>query len=733
MTDLDVAPPVREVGTLRTLLRPRSVAVVGASGRPHTLGAQTLDNLVRFGFAGAVYPVNPGYDELARHRCFAALSDVPGPVDLVLVLTPAASTPAVIAQCIEVGAAGAVIFSSGFAELGEQGRRQQEQLARTARQAGLRLLGPNCQGLLHQSSGLVATFSAAVRAGLHPSSGIAYIGQSGAVGGSFLDLSRERGVGLASWVTTGNESDISASEVALELITEPEIHTVAMYLEAIPDGREWQRLLTRAGEVDTQIVVLRSGRSAAGRAAATSHTGAMIGSDTAFTLMCERYGVQEVEDVSGLLDAVVASAPRRRMTGPGVAVVTSSGGAGGLAADQLDAAGLLVAPLAADTRQTLAQLIPAYGSTDNPIDVTAQLFTTDSAAFGAVLSRALADDAVDGALVTLTQVVDDRAADVARAIVSATCQTTKPVGVVWLAAGEQTHEARRLLRAAGVPLFDDISHAARALARVHRSSPTGSTGQRPETGRADGAESGRLAPVLAAAARAGAWVLTEWQGGAVLDAVGVARPDGRLVTSAREAHAAAAGLGGPVALKVQSPDIAHKTEAGAVRVGVAAADVESTFDAMMASVADACPDARIEGVLVQPMAAPGVELVVGVDGPHDGYPPVVTVGLGGVTTELYADIASALAPVSAAEALGMLRGLRGWPLLDGYRGRPPLDVGAAAGAVAALSRAAAALGPALVELEVNPLIVHEHGSTAVDLILRHRPGAAPASAAGAVR
>jgi len=306
--------------------------------------------------------------------------------------------------------------------------------------------------------------------------------------------------------------------------------------------------------------------------------------------------------------------------------------------------------------------------------------------------------------------------------------------VVWLAAVDQTHEARRILRAAGVPLFDDISHAARALARVHRSSPGRSRARRqPEAGRVEGVEGCRLAPVLQVAARAGAWVLTEWQGAAVLDAVGVARPDGRLVMNARDAHSAAQSLGGPVVLKVQSPDIAHKTDVGAVRVGVAAADVESTFEEIIATVGDARPDARIEGVLVQPMAPPGVELVVGVDGPHDGYPPVVTVGLGGITTELYADIVSALAPVSAAEALVMLRELRGWPMLDGYRGRPPLDVDAAAGAVAALSRAAASLGPALVELEVNPLIIHEHGSTAVDLILRHRAVAEPACAAGAVQ
>lgn len=716
---------LREVGSLRRVLHPRSVAVVGASGRPHSLGALTLDNLLRFGFPGQIHPVNPRYDELAGRRCFPSITDIPGPVDLVLVLTPAASTPDVITQCIDVGAAGAVIFSSGFAELGEQGRLQQEQLAQTARDSGLRLLGPNCQGFLHQSSGLVATFSAAVRAGVHASSGVAYVGQSGAVGGSFLALARERGIGLASWVSTGNESDITATEVAVELIEEDEVHTLAMYMEAIPNGRDWQRLLTRAVELDKQVVVLRSGRSPAGRAAATSHTGAMIGPDSAFTLLCEQYGALEVDDLSTLLDTVVALAPARRMSGPGVAVVTSSGGAGGLAADQLDAAGLRMAVLAPDTRQDLAELIPTYGSTDNPVDVTAQLFTQEGADFGAVLSRTLADDAVDGALVTLTQVVDDRAADVATAIVAATSETTKPVGVVWLAATEQTHEARRILRGAGVPIFDDMTHAAGALARLRRRSLPRPLVQHPSP--PDGARR-RLTFLLGEAARSGAWLLSEWQGGAALDALGIARPEGLLVTDAQEAEAAARRFDGPVVLKLQSPNILHKTEIGAVRVGVAADDAAVVFEEISAKVRAARPDAGIDGVLVQAMAAPGVELVIGVQGAQDRYPPVVTVGLGGVTTELYADVVSTLAPISAEDARSLLRRLRGWPLLDGYRGRPRLDVDAAAHAVAALSQAAVALGPQLVELEVNPLIVHEAGATAVDLILRHRADVVPAIA-----
>lgn len=363
-----------------------------------------------------------------------------------------------------------------------------------------------------------------------------------------------------------------------------EVHTLAMHMEAIPNARDWQSLLARAVELDKQVVVLRSGRSPAGRAAATSHTGAMIGHDSAFGLMCDRYGALEVDDLSTLLGTVVTLAPGRRMGGPGVAVVTSSGGAGCLVADQLDAAGLEMAVLAQDTRQELAELIPTYGSTDNP-------------------------------------------ADVANAIVAATIETTKPAGVVWLAATEQNHEAHRILRGSGEPIFDDVAYAASAPARLRRRSMPRPTVRRPSP--PEGTRR-RLTYLLDEAARSGAWLLSEWQGDAALDGLGIARPDGLLVTDAQEAEAAAHRFVGPVVLKLQSPDILHKTEIGAVCVGVAA-DAAVVFEEINETVRAARPDAGIDGVLVQAMAAQGVELVIGFQGAHDRYPPVVTVGLGGVT------------------------------------------------------------------------------------------------------
>ncbi|MGH3424776.1 MAG: acetate--CoA ligase family protein, partial [Nocardioidaceae bacterium] len=578
------APPVP--GSLHRVLHPRTVAVVGASGRPDSLGAQAVENLLRFGFGGDIHLVNPRHRELAGQPCYRSLSEVPGEVDLVLVLTPAATTHEVVAEAVAVGAGGAVVFSSGFAELSESGRREQERLVRTARRGGLRLLGPNCQGFLHQDSRLVATFSAAVRPGVHASSGISYVGQSGAVGGSFLDLARERGVGLASWFSTGNESDITATEIAADVVEQDDVRAIAMYLEAIPAGRDWQRLLERAQQLGKQVVVLRSGRSPAGRAAATSHTGAMIGPDTAFRLTCERYGAYEVENLSALLDAAVALAPGRTMAGAAVGVVTSSGGAGGLAADQLDDAGLVLADLQPRTRAEIAGLIPPYGSTSNPVDVTAQLFTQEGADFASVMRLTLDDDTVDAALVALTQVVDARAVGIARALADAVAGTVKPVCVVWLAATEQTREARRILRDGGVPVFGDLADAARALALLHRRS-TPAAGE--PASRSLDADAVRVidrvlddaaSPDVARsdAARSGAAALTEWQGGPVLDALGIARPRGGLAADAEEAAAVATRLAGPFAVKVQTPDLSHKTDAGGVRLGVPPEQVPQAYE-----------------------------------------------------------------------------------------------------------------------------------------------------------
>ncbi|QRP50208.1 acetate--CoA ligase family protein [Amycolatopsis sp. FDAARGOS 1241] len=685
------------------LLHPRSVAIVGASTRPGSISTQALANLRDFGYAGRVLPVNAKYTELDGLPCYPSLDATPGPVDLALILVPAAAVPGAIDDCVRAGVGTAVVFSSGFGELGAEGLDVQQRLAGAARAGSVRLLGPNCQGLIYRPASLVATFSEAAQAGLGESSGIAYAGQSGAIGGSFLGLARERGIGLTAWASSGNQADLGVADLAAGFLEEDEVRVVAMYLEAIPSGTQWRQLTARARELGKNLVVLRSGRSAAGRRAAASHTGAMIGPDTAFELVSAEHGVIGVTDLDQLLDTVVELAARKPVRGPAVTVVTSSGGAGGIAADWLEEAGLRTGELAADTRRELERFIPAYGSTSNPVDVTAQLFSQDDDSVFDVCRTILGDPGTDVLMVIMTNVTGARAARVARQLVAAAEGAPKPLGVVWLADGNQIAEATKILREHHVPLHDSIGRKAHVLARLYRAGaarPPART--EPVAGTVDGFS--------------GTGVVTESAGAPLLDALGVPRPEGVLVTSPQEAAEAAARLGGRVVLKAQSAGLTHKSEAGGVRVGVT--DAASAYREMVAAVRAARPDVVLDGILVQSLVPPGIELLVGVEGAADGYPPVVTVGFGGVTAEIDQDVVTGLAPLSELDVRVLLTRLRGAPLLRGYRGRPGADVAAVAAAVAALSRYAAGLGDRLAELEINPLIAHPDGVSAADLVLR---------------
>ncbi|MEY8040353.1 acetate--CoA ligase family protein [Saccharopolyspora cebuensis] len=692
---------------LDSVLRPRSVAVVGASPRS-AMAARLTDHLR--GFSGPVYPINPRHREIGGLPCYPSLAALPGPVDLVLVLVPAAGVPAVVEAAGRAGAGAVVVLSSGFAETGESGRAAQEELVALARHHGVRVLGPNCQGLIHRPTGLTATFTAAASAASPADSGIAYVGQSGALGGSFLGLARDRGVGLTAWLSVGNQADVTATEAAGALLADPHVRVLACYLEELPDGAEWAALLDRAAGTGTRVAVLRSGRSATGRRAVASHTGAMVRAGTAFDLLTARSGAVRADDLDELLDASVALTAAARPAGGRIGVVTSSGGAGGLAADHAESAGLALPALAAPTRDRLRPLIPDFGSTANPVDVTAQVIN-DAGQLGAVC-EAVADDAdVDAVLVVLTTLGGRAAVEIAESVRAAAARTGKPYAVAWLYSHEEIAPAAAALRQVGIPVVGTTAAALRLLARLlpARLLPTDS-GRPAATGAPRG-----TAPLLAAAR-------TEAAGGALLDALGIARPRGALVTDPATAADAARELGEHVVLKVQSADLAHKSEVGGVRVGVPAGEAAATARAMLAAVTDAAPAAALDGVLVQELLPRGVELLVSVRGAEHGYPPLVTVGWGGTATELHRDVVSALGPVDPAGATALLRRLRCWPLLAGHRGRPGHDVPAAAAAVAALSSAGQALGPGA-EVEINPLVVHRGGAVAADLVASGPPGA----------
>ncbi len=682
---------------IEAVFHPRAVAVLGASGRAANPFARPLHYLAEYGFDGAIYPVNPGYDELAGMPCYPSLGELPGPVDLVLMLVPATRVVDELPAVAAAGATAVVVFASGFGELAA-GAALQAELVERARELGIRVLGPNCQGVIHTGTNLFGTFTASLESGPVAPGGLAYIGQSGAVGGSILSLAAERGLGVAAWASTGNQADLDAVELARFLVEDDTTRVLALYLESAVDDREFLELAARVRELGKALLVLRSATSAAGARAAASHTGAIIGDDAGYRVIVREYGVVEAEDVDEFIALAHGLVAAPWIVGQRVGVVTTSGGAGSLAADQLSAAGLVVEDLDPTTRAEVGALIPSFGAADNPVDVTAQIFSdSDPSAFVAVCDRVYRASGVDAVLVTLTLVTGTLATRMAEAFVERWPAPEKPVLLVWMAARDQTADARAVLRDAGWPIYDSARQAARVLRALHRPCtepvPVAKDLQVPD-----------IVPPVSGRP------VTEAEGAALLDGAGVRRPSSSLVRDAAQARALRPSS--PSVLKIQAPGVLHKSDRGGVRMDVPPEKVPAVVDELLTTFAD---DAPI-GVLVQERLDAGPELIVGVTKAPGGI-PLLTVGLGGTATEIYRDTATTFAPVSAESAERLIRSLTAAPLLTGYRGGDPVDVAAAAAAVSRISLLAVALGDRLTELEVNPLRLGPSGATALDFLL----------------
>lgn len=692
---------------LAALFRPRSVAIVGMSGKSESLTARPLAFLQRSGFTGELYPVNPNYEVLLGIPCYPSLGAIRGPVDLVLSMVPAAGVADVVRQAGQAGAKAVIVFASGFAEVGPEGVVLQLELAQVAREAGVRVLGPNCQGVINNSLGLIATFTGAADRELPPPSGVAYVGQSGAIGGSVLDLATEIGLGLTAWASTGNQVDLTLVEVATALLDDDEIRVVLMYAEGITDGSSFVALAKKADALGKRLVILRSGRSSVGRKAAASHTGAMLGDDLPLVLTAQHYGVILVDDVDELLAVGAALASTKPMSGRRIGIITTSGGAGILAADHFELHGVEVPELASETQQDLQEFVPDFGAISNPVDVTAQILNmpnwTD--AFANVCATVAKDPSVDAVAVVLTMVTGKQGALLADVLVRTAAGIEKPLLVTWLAGREQTMDGRELFRDHSFPVFPSVGDLARTVAHI---APTVNFAEvTPEVVRVS-----TLPALFDACANGSA------QSEELLGALAVASPHSVIVSNAEDAGRAAGEIGAPVAMKLHSSHLAHKSDVGGVRLGVDPSGAAKVYvELMELASSNEIPD--VEGVLIQEMIPTGVELIIGATSTGDGFPATVTVGIGGITTEIYRDVVSQIAPVTARSARSMIERLRGWPLLNGFRGAAKADVDAAASAVVAVSELIAELSDRAVEFEINPLIVaaEGHGAYAVDVLI----------------
>lgn len=684
---------------MRALLAPRAVAIMGASADPTKAGGRPIAYMRALGYSGRIYPVNPARAEIGGLTCFPDLKAIGAPVDLCIITLPAERVEAALAECAAAKVPAAVVFSSGFAEVGPEGRAIQERMRTLAETHGIALCGPNCLGLVSVAAKVAATFTTALeRRPDLPFGHVGFISQSGAIAAFILALMQDRGFGLSHFITTGNEAALGFTDYALHLLDQPEVKVIAGYVEGLARD-DLLALAAKARARRKPLVLMKVGASAAGARASLAHTGNLVGNDAAYGAAFHQFGILRPQTVDELLDFshVLATQPLPR--GARVGLVTISGGAGILMADWSEALGLDVAPLAADTVARLKPVLPWFATPANPLDTTGRPLW-DAGMLESAITAVANDPGIDMVLVYVGLAPGPALRIGDEILAGARAAGVKPVLVCWLPENEQAAHAK--LHDAGLPIFTEpvrMVKAAAALARHARAAAA----PLPRALRASD-----VLPRIAAPLPPGE-VVGEHAAKRFLKAAGIEITRETLVRSADEAATAAKALGYPVCLKVVSPDIPHRTEIGAVTLDLRSEDqVRAAHDAVRAAALAAVPNARIEGVLVQEMIQGGCELIVSAyRDPKLG--PAVICGLGGILVEVLKDTVMRLAPVSQDEAQAMLGELKGAAILSGVRGAPPVDTAAAVRALCRLSEIIAADAGGIDTIEINPLAVLPRG------------------------
>jgi acetate---CoA ligase (ADP-forming) len=681
-----------ETGLWRALA-PRAVAVVGASPRRGALSGRFVGGLLRHGFPGRIVPVNPNHARVAGLPCAPSLAAA-GEVDLAILAVPRKLVQRSLEECVEHGVAGAVVFASGYAETGEGGRADEDRLAATARTGGVRVIGPNSPGFMNVTDHCCAIASGVSFRDRLDAGPVAIVAQSGGVAGLLAERAQDRGIGLSRVVCPGNEADVTVGEVLSLLAADEATRAVAVYVEGIRDGAGFRAGLEALRAAGTACVVLKAGAAGAAARATAAHTGALATADDALDAVLRRHGAVRVRGLDDLIEAAAVLAAHGPAGSPAVGIVSTSGGAGVVAAEAAERAGLRLPALDGSTRERLREAMPEFASRANPVDMSG-MFVEDPAIFRRSLAAVCADPGLDATVLVLTVQPPGLAEDLARIVIDAAREAPAPPVVLWTA-GAMSEGARGILRAAGIQVCEDPDRCMRALAaRAAWGVPVPP---------ARTAAPVRL-PDLGAAA-------TEPEALAALAAAGLPAVATRHVPDPGALPEALAALGGagPFAVKAVARDLPHKRAAGAVALSVSAGDAPAAYERVVAAARAA--GAHPEGAVVQAMAPPGVETIVGARrDPVLGA--IAMVGLGGVLAESLDDVAVRALPLGEGEAAAMLDELRGRAILDGER----VDRAALAAAVEAVAALAEALGPRLEAVEVNPLIVHPEGASGVDALL----------------
>jgi acetyl coenzyme A synthetase (ADP forming)-like protein len=699
---------------LSPLLAPNTIAVIGASRRKGTIGHQILENLISYGFAGAVFPVNPHARSICAVRAYASIADVPDPVDMAVIVVPKEQVLDIAEQCGRAHVKGLVVISAGFREIGDEGAARETKLMELVRTHGMRMIGPNCMGVVNADPAVSmnATFATA----MPPFGHSAFVSQSGALGLSVLDYAQEYGIGISQFVSVGNKPDVSVNDLLVAWEIDPTIKVILMYVENFGNPRRFLEIASRITKVKP-IIVVKSGRSHAGALAASSHTGALAVDDVAVDAMLTQAGVLRASSVEELFEMAIGFGARAMPRSRRTAVLTNAGGPGILAADALVMYGLQLADLGTTTIESLRPLFPAEASIRNPLDMIA---SATPAGYKAALTALLADPAVDAAMPIFVPPFGVRQEDVAEAIASAAAtQPTKPVFAV-LMGREGLPLGRAELRKAGIPAYIFPESAARALSAINRQVEWAA---RPAANPAPvDVDRDAAKAILNKAMHDGRKSLTEFESLALLRTYGIPVAESRFASRPEDLAAAGEALGYPLVMKLVSPDVSHKTDVGGVRLGIVSeVQLLEAYHELIRNVRERAPGATVNGVLIQQMVIGGQETIVGISR-DPSFGSLVMFGLGGIFVEALQDVIFRMTPIDDAQALEMIKGIQGARVLGGMRGAPPVDHSALATAVRRIAQLGADF-PQILELDVNPLLAMERGAVAVDArVLLRAPG-----------
>ena len=685
---------------LETLMYPESIAVIGASQSPGKVGHEILANLVKGGFEGPIIPVNPKADTIIGQKCWHDLKDYDRKIDLSVIAVPTKFVRDAVRSSIEAGAKSIIVITAGFKETGEEGAALEKEIAKMCSNVNVRLMGPNVLGLINTHHKLNASFASH----MPMTGGISIISQSGALITSILDWAAGRHLGLGKLISMGNKADLNEVDFLEALGNDKDTSVIVGYLESIESGKEF---IKAAETVATRkpVVVLKVGTTEAGGKAASSHTGSLAGADIAYGAAFVRSGVIRAETFEHLLDCATAFSMQPLPAGNRVAIITNAGGPGIMAADAVENSGMVVAKLTTSTATALKSKLPAAASVGNPIDV---LGDADPDRYAMAVNAAQDDDSVDAIVVLLTPQAMTYPLETARAITE-TIRGTKPVLASFLGAKDVV-PAREELVAHNLPDYFSPERAVAALKAMvdyaaWRNRPPRVVTRFPVNRR-------RVERIINRHHKTGYPEIGEVDAKEILLAYDFHVPEGHVAFTADEAVEIAERLGMPVAMKIVSPDIIHKSDLGGVKLNLSSpGEVRDAFDLMMLRISRRAPDADLQGVLVEKMADKGLEVILGMSrDPQFG--PMLMFGLGGIFVEVMKDVTFHLAPITADEAMQMLEGTRSYALLKGARGQSGVDMGAIAGGLQRISQLVTDF-PQITELDINPFIVGRVGKEAV--------------------